>query len=285
MKVLKIAAIVIGVAALAVTGIGLAAGASVATAFGAATSGFAALTGISAGVASAIVIGALAFDAMMLSSALTPKPKATEGSGGATDKWKADPRAGIPYSMGRSYTGGNIVFKRGHGKNNVWLTTVTILSLGTIASIEASFADFNRLDFNGTAVKGSYSGAASYDSNGAYIPINTYSSSTGGYVNHLYESRQAGHLPETGSLTPPADAPTGWDASCKLSGLSAAMNSFKYDSTSTTSFTTIPQMGWLVKGVLVYDPRQDSTYPGGSGACRAGDEATYVYSVSRTAPA
>jgi hypothetical protein len=39
-----------------------------------------------------------------------------------------------------------------------------------------------------------------------------------------------------------------------------------------------PTVARVIKGVKVYDPRLDSTYPGGSGSCRALDEATYVYS-------
>jgi hypothetical protein len=39
----------------------------------------------------------------------------------------------------------------------------------------------------------------------------------------------------------------------------------------------IPPLGKVPKGVKVYDMRQDSTFPGGSGPCRLGDESTYVW--------
>jgi hypothetical protein len=38
----------------------------------------------------------------------------------------------------------------------------------------------------------------------------------------------------------------------------------------------IPAFGWVGRWAKVYDCRQDSTYPGGAGACRAGFEASYV---------
>ena len=42
--------------------------------------------------------------------------------------------------------------------------------------------------------------------------------------------------------------------------------------------TSIPQVGWVGKWAKVYDPRKDTTYPGGSGAHRSGDEATWEWS-------
>ena len=39
-----------------------------------------------------------------------------------------------------------------------------------------------------------------------------------------------------------------------------------------------PRFLWVVKGALMYDPRKDSTVPGGSGDHRWGDEDTYEWS-------
>src|SRR3546814_16308946 len=52
----------------------------------------------------------------------------------------------------------------------------------------------------------------------------------------------------------------------------------RYDSKGKHFQNGVPDVLWIVQGVKVYDPRLDSSYPGGSGACRAGDESTYVYS-------
>src|SRR3546814_982145 len=64
----------------------------------------------------------------------------------------------------------------------------------------------------------------------------------------------------------------------KLSGYCATMVRLRYDSKGKHFQNGVPDVLWIVQGVKVYDPRLDSTYPGGSGACRAGDESTYVYS-------
>src|SRR3546814_16439965 len=40
----------------------------------------------------------------------------------------------------------------------------------------------------------------------------------------------------------------------------------------------VPEPQWIGKWVRVYDPRKDSTYPGGSGSHRALNESTYEWS-------
>jgi hypothetical protein len=250
MKVLKIAAIVVGVTALALTGVGLAAGISVAAAFGGATAAIGGVLGISAGLASAIALGAIAIDLSLAAGALAPKPS----GGGSQTKWKADPYAGIPYPVGRTLVGGNIVYKRGHGASNKFLTTVTVLGLGPFASIDATYMDKTAVTFGG-------GGAA-----------------TGTYAGQIWQKTQLGACPEAAALVPPVDTPPGWTTAHKLSGLCAAMNSFAYDAKNKNGLTAIPAPAWIIHANKVYDPRLDSTYPGGSGSCRAYNEATYVWS-------
>lgn len=255
MKILKIAALVIGAVALAATGIGLVAGAgSLAAAFNAGL-GVIGLGGLSAaaglGTMTTIALGALALDASMVAGALfAPKPP----QGGSQTKWKADPYAGIPYVMGRTLVGGNIVYRRGHGANNVYQTLVTVLALGPIQSIDTTFMNRTTVAFNG-------GGAA-----------------TGTYAGQIWQRQQLGALPEAAALTSPVGSPPGWTAAHKLSGLAAVLNTFAYDAKSKVQLTSLPSPAHIVHGCYVYDPRLDSTYPGGSGACRAYDEASYVWS-------
>lgn len=255
MKILKIAAMVIGAVALVATGIGLAMGAgSLAAGFNAGL-GAIGLGGLSASVGLGTMItvslGALALDASMLAGALlAPKPP----QGGSQTKWKADPYAGIPYVMGRTLVGGNIVYRRGHGANNVYQTLVTVLALGPIASIDTTFMNRTTVAFDG-------SGGAS-----------------GTYAGQIWQRSQLGALPESSALSPPVGSPPGWTAAHKLSGLAAVMNTFAYDAKSKAQLTSLPSPAHIVHGCYVYDPRLDSTYPGGSGACRAYNEATYVWS-------
>ncbi len=255
MKILKIAAMVIGAVALAATGIGLAAGAgSLAAAFNAGL-GVMGLGGLSAavglGTMMTVALGALALDASMLAGAvLSPKPP----QGGSQTKWKADPYAGIPYVMGRTLVGGNIVYRRGHGANNVYQTLVTVLALGPIQSIDTTFMNRTTVAFDG-------SGAA-----------------IGTYAGQIWQRSQLGALPESAALSPPVGSPPGWTAAHKLSGLAAVINTFAYDTKSKNQLTSLPGEAHIVHGCYVYDPRQDSTYPGGSGSCRAYNEASYVWS-------
>lgn len=254
MKVLKIAAIVVGGVALAATGIGLAAGAgSLAAAFGYGLGaiGLGGLVGaVGLGTLGTIALGALAIDLSMIAGALAPKPS----TGGNQTKWKADPYAGIPYVMGRTLVGGNIVMKRGHGSNYKYLTAVTVLGLGPFSSIDATYMDKAAVAFNGA-------GAA-----------------TGTYAGQIWQRTQLGACPEASALSSPIGNPPGWTAAHKLSGLAAAIDSYLYDAKSENGLTSVPPPSWIVKGALVYDPRLDSTYPGGSGPCRAWDESTYVWS-------
>src|SRR3546814_5014996 len=70
----------------------------------------------------------------------------------------------------------------------------------------------------------------------------------------------------------------GWGSAYKLSGQAAIGWSYKFDKKGKKVANGLPVTGAYLTGVKVYDPRLDSTFPGGSGSCRLGNEATYVYS-------
>lgn len=256
MKILKFAAMVIGAVALVATGIGFVAGAGgLASAFstGVAAMGIssaAASVGIGLGTLGKIALAAVAIDASMIAGVLMPKPS----QGGSQTKWKADPHAGLPYVMGRTLVAGNVIYRRGHGASNEYQTVVTVLSIGPIGSIDSSYMNRTTVAFSGA-------GAA-----------------TGTYAGYIWQKHQLGACPESSALAPPVGAPPGWTAAHKLSGLAAKINTFRYDAKAKDGLTAVPQPADIVHGVLVYDPRQDSTYPGGAGSCRAFDEATYVWS-------
>ena len=92
--VLAVAAEIVGAVALVATGIGAIGGA----------------IGLSAGVlqAAAVVskIAIVAEIAISAASYLIPKPNLVNPMA-----WRADPTAGIPYAMGRTYPGGNVVLR------------------------------------------------------------------------------------------------------------------------------------------------------------------------------
>jgi hypothetical protein len=100
----------------------------------------------------------------------------------------------------------------------------------------------------------------------------------GTYANWMWLDQQLGACPEAGALAGPQGNFPGWGPNHKLSGLAADLWTLKFDEKGKIYPNGVPQRGRIVEGVYVYDPRQDSTYPGGSGACRLGQEATYVWS-------
>lgn len=159
-----------------------------------------------------------------------------------------------PYIVGEVMTGGVLRYDNAYGATlnrvpNPFRWQVRVLSgVGPVHDIQGHYFDF-------AAVSSFYTGF--------FSPV-----------------QQLGARPESGALTPPYGAAPAWGSSSKLSGCAAVGLNFKFDRDGERFAAGLPIYTALVQGELVYDPRQDSTYPGGSGACRLGNEATYVYSRS-----
>ena len=100
------------------------------------------------------------------------------------------------------------------------------------------------------------------------------------YSGFLYTDTQLGACPEADALAPQWAGAPGWSASSKLSGQAAIGWSFKFDKRGQRFASGISPMGAYGQWVKVYDPRLDSTQPGGSGSHRIGDETTYEYSAN-----
>src|SRR5690606_14495093 len=62
------------------------------------------------------------------------------------------------------------------------------------------------------------------------------------------------------------------------SGQAAIAWNFKFDKNGKKFASGLPLTGAYIEGVKVYDPRLDSTRPGGSGSHRIDDESTWAYS-------
>ena len=199
----------------------------------------------------------------VLSSALRPK---VGGDFGTQIDFKADPRGPIPYAMGRTGTAGNLVFAQTAGDKNKYLNYVTVYSAaGPIDSYEAFLVNGTPVTFGTDAGEGA----------------------SGYYQNRMWRRQQLGARPEaswlrwtsTGTKDTPADhsgLPAEWTSAHKLSGLAADLWGLQYN---TTVYSAGPPRKMAVaKWVKVYDPRLDSTYPGGSGPQRANDESTWAWS-------
>jgi hypothetical protein len=213
---------------------------------GAALVGSAALSSTLSGIASAAAInaGIAGFVAQLLT-----KPPPARGSVNQTVIAVEPPR---PYPMGEGYVGGVRRYDRAYGGTvddvpNPYRWLVDVYSgHGPVESIAPRF------DFG--------------------VPDSSY------YSGFLYTSTQLGACPESAAMTPNWSGAPEWSSASKLSGCAAIGWNLKFDKKGEKFASGVPVMGAYGKWVKVYDPRLDSTRPGGSGSHRAGVESTYAWS-------
>lgn len=199
-----------------------------------------------------------------LAAATAPHPKASKASfQGSVSQIVIGANMPLPYAMGRTFVGGNLVYDVGYGgTNNSDRSQVFVYSAaGPIDSFESFQGDFSDV---GVAVSG-----------GTFPSV----AASGFYSGYLWVDARKGARPDT-ALASPSGRPavTGWGSTYKLSGLASAMVTMKFDDQGKIWSSGLPQWGAVFKGVLVYDPRLDSTYPGGSGSQRWTDESTWTWS-------
>ena len=252
MKALRTAAFVVGAVALVATGVGAAVGAVIigGVAAGATSATF---LGVTAATFSAIgTLAGVAAGAISLAS-IAAQPKGTVG--GNPTKFTINKDSGYPYAMGRTLSGGRVAHRQYYGSKNSLESWVTVHSIGPVKSLGPLLIDKAPVSFS--------SGAAT----------------SGSYAGHMWLDEQLGACPEPASLQGPQGAFPGWDGvTSKISGLAADLWTLKLDEKGKVYPNGVPQRARMIEGVFVYDPRFDSTYPGGSGSCRLGQEETYVWS-------
>jgi hypothetical protein len=196
---------------------------------------------------------------------------ATVASIGATITQKKPPARGntsqimiganlpMPYTIGRTYVGGALLHDVAYGGTvndvpNPYRSMVIDWSGGgPVEEIEAFQADFETVPFS--------SGAA-----------------TSYYAGFMWLAQQLGATPEAAALAGPHGAIPQWGASYKLSGHAAGLVTLNFDKKGKRYASGVPQFGAILKGALAYDPRLDSSYPGGSGSHDFDDESTWEYS-------
>lgn len=153
--------------------------------------------------------------------------------------------------------------KSGTGTNNYDRTQIFVgTAAGPINSMEGLYADYSLITFPlvGQRLEGVASGF--YGADSGYLWINS----------------RLGLKPET-ALTPfPGRAAfSEWGTAYKLSGYAAWSLTMEFDEDGERWASGIPQWGMVAKWVAAYDPRKDSTYPGGSGAHRWDDESSWEW--------
>lgn len=158
----------------------------------------------------------------------------------------------VPYMIGDTYSGGKMVHKTGYGPEinkvkNPYLAMAVVYSVGgPIAGIDGYYADFQPLNFSGDEA-------------------------TGYFSEILFRQASLGPLLQSTALTGPWGAVPQWGADAKLSGKAHVLWSAKWDSKNGKYNAGLPQLGIRGRGVLTWDPRKDSTWPGGSGPQRWAD--------------
>lgn len=251
-KALRTAALVVGAVALVASGIGAAAGAgligsTIVTATGASVAAFA---GVAATTFTAI--GAIAGVAGTLIGLAAGPAKPKTSLGGNATKFTIDKESGVPYAIGITYSAGRVVHRQDYGSKREYESWVAVHSLGPIHRYLTFEIDNSAITFSG-------------------------GEATGNYHGYMWLQEQRGLCPESIALPGPLMTFPGWDANSKLSGLAADLWTLRFDTKGKKYPSGVPKRGRKLEGVLVYDPRQDSTYPGGSGPCRIHDESTWVW--------
>lgn len=196
-----------------------------------------------------VAAAATAFN--VLAAVTAPKPVAK----GGTTNVIVDAEPPRPYMIGESYSAGILRHRVAYGPTtnkvpNPFLFEVKVFSgVGPVEQLVQEQFDFAAI---------------------------------GSYYSGFYASvSQLGLRPQATALVPPLSSPaTGWTTNHKLSGCAAIGGTYKFDKDGKVFASGTPMHGAIWKGEKVYDPRLDSTYPGGSGACRLGTESTYVYSAN-----
>lgn len=176
--------------------------------------------------------------------------------------FQTNPQSGLPYCIGRTRMSGVRIYADTYdgfkikGEHDVLSFGVLLSSGGAIDSIEKFTADGEQITFNGTTGNGN-----------------------GTWADWMGQKVWLGGQQSTAlSLSFGGKTPPGWTSSHKLSGITHALWSLRYDNDGKKYAAGVPEPAWIGKWVKVYDPRLDSTYPGGSGSCRALQEDTYVWS-------
>jgi len=231
---------------LKIVGTIAAAVAIVATA-GAALAGTGMFLGMTAGTLSAVAtIAGIAATAANIGAQVLTKPPPARGSVAQIVIAVDPPR---PFVAGEGYVGGMLRYDQGYGATinkvpNPYLWQVYVYN-GVTSEEVAPYVDF--------------------------APLSSW------YTGFLTTTSQLGLCPEAAALSPTWAGAPGWDGSSKLSGEAAIGFNAKFDKDGKRFANGLPVFGAYGKWAKAYDPRLDSTWPGGSGAHRSDDESTWEW--------
>lgn len=189
-------------------------------------------------------------------SVLSPKV----GSAGRPVDWTLNPDGPIPFAFGRVGVAGAVVHKRTFGPDKMYYGFVSCVSgAGPIAGFEAFTADDFPVTFNGAGM-----------------------AVTSEWTGEMWRATRLGTQPDTWLPTPTglkhnAILPN-WTASHRASGKALSMLVMGENSKRTAYPNGEVKPLEIFRGLLCWDPRLDSSYPGGAGSCRLDNPSTWVWS-------
>jgi hypothetical protein len=179
---------------------------------------------------------------------------------GAPEQWRPDPTAPVGVLVGTRGVGGQVIHKAAYGPDYRFLSFVSVISAaGPIKSFGAFKADRLTVTFgtNGVATNG------------------------GNYKDNMWLATEPGRQPQPAALIqsglPGGGTLPNWGASHKASGKAHMVWTLRQDSKFETYAARPVPICSGAQGVYGYDPRLDSTWPGGSGPCRLNNPSTYVW--------
>ncbi|WP_046652298.1 hypothetical protein [Brevundimonas diminuta] len=199
------------------------------------------------------VVKNLAIAAAM--SALQPQV----GAAGRTFEWTLDPDGPIPFAAGRVGVAGSAVHRKTFGPDLMYYGFVSVISgAGPIDGYETFRGDdeFVAFDAAGRAVTSQWTGEM--------------------WMRQTLGAQPDVALPSPSGLKHNATLPM-WSGSHRLSGKAAYLMVLGENSKRSAYPTGEPRPLHVVRGLKGWDPRRDSTYPGGLGPCRLHDPSTWLY--------
>lgn len=202
---------------------------------------------------------------LLMNAAITAAMSALQpqvGAAGRPGEWLLSPDGPIPFAAGRVGVAGSAVDIDTFGPDLMYKGFVTVLSgAGPIDGFESFRGDdeFVTFDASGKAITSQWKG-------------------------EMWLKRSLGAQPDF-ALSPPTGLKNnavmpGWTASRRLSGKACDMLVLGENSKGTAYPTGEVKPLRVFRGLRVWDPRLDSTYPGGVGPCRLSDPSTWVYSAN-----
>ncbi|RZJ01811.1 MAG: hypothetical protein EON90_02040 [Brevundimonas sp.] len=222
----------------------------------------AASTAVAAGtatIAQAITVVAVQAATSAAVNAAATALQGTERAEGSSTAFRLDTDAGIPFPFGTVGVGGVLAYRKGFGATNRYQGLVsTLAGAGPIKSFVSFSGDDEDTEFgvNDAAVTGEHAG-------------------------EMWLQRKLGTQPQT-ALTSPTGlelsvtAP-GWTSAHEQSGRAVVMWTLYENSKLSEYRGGIPKPLHVIEGLFGWDPREDSTYAGGSGPCRLLDPTTWVW--------